>query len=259
MKETCAKDRTLAPLKTLSLFAALVLAVAGVAKEARSQAVSTVTILASDYPPYEMEQPVNGLRGFDHEVVVEAFKRKNLKAEIFYAPWTRALTNAKNGDSDALLSCAYTEARTEFFHYSKPISREVYGVYYRTNGHQPDIAELRDLKDFSIAAVSDYIANVDLDELDLSPVEVPSDLAGLKMLALGRFDFFYSGKAATDYLIKQNSMGGLFRFRELSAKDYYLCIHRDNDRGTDLLNLFNSGLVEIKADGTYDAIHAKYR
>jgi len=247
------------PLRSLILQVICILALAGLPEEIRAQAVSTVTVLASDYPPYEMEQPVDGLRGFDHEVVVEAFKRKNLKAEVFYAPWTRALTNARNGDSDALLSCAYTEARTEFFHFSKPISREVYGVYYRTNGHRPDIAELRDLKDFSIAAVSDYIANVDLDELDLSPVEVPSDLAGLKMLALGRFDFFYSGQAATDYLIKQNAMAGLFRFRELSSKDYYLCINRDNDRGTDLLNLFNSGLAEIKADGTFDAIHAKYR
>ena len=36
---------------------------------------SPVRILAMHYPPFEMSEPVEGLRGFDHEVVEEVFRR----------------------------------------------------------------------------------------------------------------------------------------------------------------------------------------
>jgi polar amino acid transport system substrate-binding protein len=232
---------------------------ASIAANAETGEHPAVKILATDYPPFEMEQAIDGLRGFDHEVVAEVFKRKKLKTEIVYIPWSRALSNARKGEADALLSCAYTEERTNDFYYSEAISQEVYGVYFRKDLKIPHLIQLQDLNEYSVAAVSGYIASADLEELEMSSQKVPSDLAGLKMLALNRFDFFYTGKAIADFLIKRNAMQGSFDFRLLSSKDYYLCFSKKAARGTELLDLFNEGLAEIQADGTYEAIHSKYR
>lgn len=224
-----------------------------------ARAGETVTILAVDYPPFEMSEPVNGLHGFDHEVVVEAFSRAGLDARVVYVPWTRAVSDTTNGLSEALLSCARNGEREKVYLFSKPISQDTYGLYYRKDFDLPDIRTLEDVVGHSVASVSGYASLAKLVEIDADPIEVPSETAGFKMLALNRFDFLYSGRQATDFQIMQLGMSGQFGFVETENWDYHLCFSRRHPRSKDLLPLFNTGLAELRADGTYQKIHARYR
>ncbi|WP_428644844.1 substrate-binding periplasmic protein [Roseibium sp.] len=216
-------------------------------------------VLAVHYPPFEMSEPVNGLHGFDHEVVVEAFARKGLVAAIVYVPWTRALSDTANGLSPALLSCAKNAERLNTYLFSAPISQDTYGLFFRRDFVLPDISKLADVVGHSVASISGYASFTKLVELGAKPIEVRSEVAGFQMLALGRFDFLYTGKKASEFQIMQLGMTDRFNFLETETWDYHLCFSRKHPDSAGLLTLFNEALAELRDDGTYDRIHGKYR
>jgi len=239
------------------LLAALVLIL--FARTAAAFGDGPVRILAMHYPPFEMSAPVEGLRGFDHEVVEEVFRRKNLSTEIVYVPWTRAVSDTRNGLSPALLSCARSPERANDFHFSAPISRDTYGLYHRQGQDLSHIRQLEDLIGHRVASVHGYVSLAKLHEIGADPVEVPSETTGFKMLGLGRIDFLYTGKEATDFHMKQHGVSGQFGFKEIGYLEYHLCLSKKYPGSKSLLLLFNDGLEEVKADGTYQLIHARYR
>lgn len=220
---------------------------------------TSVRILAMHYPPFEMSEPVEGLRGFDHEVVEEVFRRKGLSTEIVYVPWTRAISDTKNGLSPALLSCAKSPDRSKHFLFSTPISRDTYGLYYRLGEDLTEISQLQDIVGRRVASVHGYVSLTKLKEIGANPVELPSETTGFKMLGLGRIDFLYTGKEATDFHMKTHGVSGQFGFKEIEFFEYHLCLSKKHPDAEDLLPLFNDGLDEVKADGTYQLIHARYR
>ena len=224
-----------------------------------ARAGETVTVLAVDYPPYEMSAPVDGLHGFDHETVLEAFSRAGVDARIVYVPWTRAVSDTTNGLSEALLSCARTAEREQAYLFSDPISQDTYGLFYRKDFDPPEVRTLEDVIGHSVASVSGYASLAKLVEIGANPVEVPSETTGFKMLALGRFDFLYSGRQSTDFQIMKLGMSGQFGFVETENWDYHLCFSRRHPRSRDLLPVFNRGLADLRSDGTYREIHSRYR
>ncbi|WP_422374054.1 substrate-binding periplasmic protein [Roseibium sp.] len=231
----------------------------GVGRSVLADPREPVTILAVNYPPFEMDVPVDGLHGFDHETVVEAFHRVGVEARIIYVPWTRAVSDTRNGLSPALLSCARNAERERDFLFSAPISQDTYGLYYRKDFKPPEIRKLEDVIGQSVASVSGYASLAKLIEIGANPVEVQSETMGFKMLALGRFDFLYSGKQSTDFQIMQLGMTDQFGFVVTENWDYHLCFSRRHPLSETLLPLFDKGLAEIRADGTYKKIHDRYR
>lgn len=218
-----------------------------------------VTILAVDYPPFEMKEPIDGLRGFDHEVVVEAFKRKGLTATILFLPWTRAVSDTENGRAPGLLSCGYNEQRGQHYYFSAPISQETYGLFFRRGFPEPPVSRFEDVPGLNLAGIAGYTATERLKSLGAELTEVQTDATALKMLALGRFDYLYSGRQANDFLILRLGMTGIFDFKEVESVDYHLCFSKTYPGSDELLRIFNEGLAEVRSDGTYSRIHAKYR
>ena len=247
------------PLQTCGRLLAVFLVIMLVPASLQARNSEPFTILAVNYPPFEMSEPVNGLQGFDHEVVVETFHRMGMDAQIIYVPWTRAVSDTVNGLSPALLSCARNAERERDFLLSTPISRDTYGLYYRKGFEPPPISRIEDVIGQSVASVSGYVSLAKLVEIGADPIEVRSEAAGFQMLAVGRFDFLYSGKQATDFQIMQLGMSGQFGFIETENWDYHLCFSKNYARSSELVDRFDAALAEVRADGTYDRIHARYR
>ena len=220
---------------------------------------SEITITAANYPPFEIADPIDGLTGFDHEVVTEAFRRVGQPVRIVFLPWNRAIMEIKSGEAAAVLSCAHRAQREEFAFFSDQLSTSTDGIYYRRDHEAKKVKSVDELKDQRVAAVNGYSSFLKLRDLGMEPHSVPDDETGLKMLRLGRFDYFYNGKQATDFLISQSGQTGLFKFISLSEKPLYLCLSKAYPGAGQLLDDFNKGLAAVKADGTYALIHAKYK
>ncbi len=78
-------------------------------------------------------------------------------------------------------------------------------------------------------------------------------------LIKGVFDYFYQIKETTGYVTKLMGVTGELKFAAIKAKYYVVCFSKKWPDAENLVNKFNKGLAAVKADGTYDAIHDKYR
>lgn len=226
---------------------------------ATSQSDKSITILATDYPPFEMAEPVEGLSGFDYEVVIEAFARTGWKVRISFVPWKRAVAEVRAGNAAGVLSCAYRAQREEFAYYSDQLSNTIDGVYFRSGFASDPVSSHTDLIGTKVGAVTGYSTHAKLTDFGIDPIDIPDDEAGIKMLELGRLDYFLNGRQATDFLIKRLGLTGQFGFWTIADKPLYLCLSKAYPASKLLLENFNKGLAEVKADGTYAFIHAKYQ
>jgi len=219
----------------------------------------TVTLLTVHYPPFNIRQSSEGLRGFDHEVAIAALARRGIQAQVQYVPWKRAVSDTQIGIAPILLTCAHTPERERYYHFSDPISHDRYGLVTRV-GH--DVSGIEDLDDLSgklVATVAGYVAHKELAAIGATSMDIPAELIGLRMVLANRIDYLYAGIDTLAFEAKQAGLGNAFAHIELRKYTYYACFSKADETAINLRDEFNAGLAEVRADGTYDTIHAKYR
>lgn len=121
---------------------------------------------------------------------------------------------------------------------------------------------IADLKGQNILAVRGYMLVQMLKDAGFSPYLVDTDENMLKMLARKRGDVILVGKENAQYLIRMLKFGAEFKFLpidELPRGDLFMCFSKKYPGFEQLRDKFNEGLKAIRANGTYDTIHAKYR
>ncbi|WP_428526976.1 substrate-binding periplasmic protein [Roseibium sp.] len=223
------------------------------------QATPRIDIVTEDYPPFEMAEPQDGLRGFDYEVATEAFRRMGYEANILFLPWKRALNEAETGRAVGILTCAHHPDRERFILFSDPISVFTNGFFVRKAHEGPDIQTVEDVVGQRVSSMAGYESLKVLQNLGANPIEAQTTELGLKMLAAGRFDYLMGAREPTEYIIRREEMSGQFEFIALTTRDFHFCFSKSYEGVEDLIGPFNEALAGMRADGTYDAIHDKYR
>ena len=226
---------------------------------AQTQTGETLVVAMEDYPPYEMLEPVDGLRGFDYEVMEQVFALLGYKLNVSFLPWKRVLNYTRRGEVVGILTCAYRKEREEFIRYSDPISEFTSGFYIRKGFSGPQPKMLEDVVGLSVASVSAYESFKALQVAGVNPMEVRTTKNGIRMLLSKRFDYLYLAKQSTDFLIKQMQKSDKFEFYPINKQNFYFCFSKAH-KGTELLvEAFNEALYTIRENGTYNKIHDKYR
>ncbi len=241
----------------LLLAEALGISISGAAGE-------TVLITATDFPPYEFETPENGLRGFDVEVAETAFSRVGIQAEFAFYPWTRAIQMGIDGKAGGVLTCAKNPDRKHVFIFSDPISKMTDIFLVRKDYNGPPIRNIRRLKQMNL-----YVGTVRgwATAERLTHHGVPFDVSNstetaIQKLADGRIDVLPSLLENIGYLIRKMNMKGRFThfvMNEYLTNEFHICFTRKRPDARALVDRFNQGLAAVRANGAYDAIHAKYR
>ncbi|MBW2005175.1 MAG: amino acid ABC transporter substrate-binding protein [Deltaproteobacteria bacterium] len=225
----------------------------------QSEASETVRLVACNFPPYEFEHPDGELRGFDVEVVEEAFQREGITAVFEFYPWARALKMAKDGEVTAVVSCTDTQKRRAFLIMSDIISSSRRVFLVRKDYKGPLLTSFDDLRGLKVGAVKGYISSVSLTKHGIKHDISISDTAALKKLADSRIDVFYTALETIQYLSLNLGMKDSFKWFVYFKKNYHLCFSKKWPDVEKLVSRFNKGLKSIKEDGTYDRIHNKYR
>jgi len=228
---------------------------------ADQHAGTPLKIVVSDYPPYEFAEPVDGLKGFDVEVLEAAFDRVQVNITIEFMPWKRAKYMTARGEVPAAFSCARDAEREKVFYFSDIISGLTHGLFVRKDFDIDAslIHRIEDVKELEIIATLGYVNDVELTEKAIPHQTAQTDLSALKMVVLERAETFYTQKEVSNYLIRSSELSASLKFIELRKADFYVCFSKKWPNVEELISKFNKGLALIRADGTYDAIHAKYR
>jgi len=222
-------------------------------------AQTPIDIVTENYPPYEMQDAVNGLRGFDYEVVEEAFTRMGYAPTIRFLPWKRALNEAESGSTAGILTCARNAERDRFILFSDPISSFTEGLFTRRGHAGPPIDRIEDVVGQAVASMAGYESLQTLENIGADPIEVPNTLDGLNMLQAQRFDYLHGGREMTEFMIRKHGFSGAFEFISLDQQSFHFCFSKAYPGVEALAATFNKTLAEMRRDGSYDAIHGKYR
>ncbi len=213
-----------------------------------------------NFPPYELKIPdEEGLRGFDVEVVIEAFRRVGTKADVQFLPWKRVISLSKKGRIAGAVSCVHQEAREAFFRFSKPISFSTQSFAYTGRYNGRTIKTVEDAKGLKVLVVAGYAAETELKEASVRYETAISDQAAIIRLLERPYDVFYTTREFMEYMARKQGFSDRIRYYDISRLPYHLCISKSWPDSEKVRKDFNKGLAEITADGTYKKIHDKYR
>jgi len=218
-----------------------------------------LSIGAEHYPPYEMKEPIQGLRGFDYEVAMQALTLVGYQPNVDFLPWKRVVQYAKMGKIVGMLSCSYRKEREEFVIYSDPISESVRGFYARKEFKGPEPILLDDVKKQRVGSVTGYGSIKELESNGFEPVAAGNTELAVSMLLRKRFDYLYLGQQGTDFIIKELGVSNQLNFYPISRKDFYLCFSRKYEGIEPIVEAFNAALFVLKKNGAYQTIHDKYK
>ena len=241
------------------LYTAVVLVFALVGRTLPATAETAIFGTSINYAPYEIYPPENGLRGFDVEVVEAAFERAGVTVQIEYLSWARAMSMAKVGHFAGLITCTYRPEREEFFLFSDTISHTTDGFWMRRDSADPELKTIQDARGYSVGGILEYSSLKDLQKVNPEAVTFRTETRALKSLLMGSYQYLYLSMEVTEYLAKR--MGSLekLKFSAIKTKDFVICFSKKWPGVEDLMAKFNKGLAAVKADGTYDKIHDRYR
>lgn len=221
-------------------------------------------IVAADYPPYEFEQPDGDLRGFDVEVVEEAFRRAGITVVVQFYPWKRAYNMAVEGEAAAALTCAPNPTRRKEIFFSDPISSmtDVYVVRHDYPG--PAVHTKEDIAQSGLA-IGTVRGNYVSDKWGILGVAhdySASEELALRKLLDGRIDVMPATKENFYYRLKQSGQTHLVKsyvIKDAEVATFHLAMSKKWPKAQSLVAIFNAKLKEMREDGTYEAIHARYR
>ncbi len=223
-------------------------------------ASDSVVFACNEFPPYKMENSESGLPGFDVEFLEEVFKRAGIDLIITYMPWNRALNEARYGRVAGVCSCSSTKEREEYLYFSDPLGKASSGLFSLTENDFSEVSRVEEIGDKFVGVIKGYNIVENLHSAKIKNiVELTDETQGLMMLLRGRIDFYYSYAAPTRFYLKQQNITSKVTYHEIAYGNYYSCLSKNTDGAEDLLKIFNAGLQQIKNDGTYDKILAKYR
>lgn len=215
----------------------------------------TITLLSIEYPPYSGRSLPQ--EGITTAITRSAFQRVGYTVEIEYQPWARALQQVKNGSYPGVLDVWYSEERSTFLAYGKPLLLSEVGFYARAND-QVDVHDLSKLGHLVIGKVRGSLVPPNFAAAHLHTDEAVDDASNLIKLAAGRVDLVFTDKRVGDYILANQLKNLRTELVWLKPPVYrfwlYVAFSKKFPNWERLLADFNAGLAMIQEDGTLEQL-----
>ncbi len=227
---------------------------------ASSATAQSVTFATVDWAPYyHSELPE---KGFVSALTKEAFARNGYDFSVEFMPFSRAMKSAKNGTFDGVLGAWYNEERDQDFEFSEPIVDTANVLMAQNEVDIDSYDSLEDLQGYSIAVSRGWAYGGGFDEADFLDKEVADDqIQNMRKLFRGRVDMMAVEQRVFAYEARQRDSFDLAAVKAvqppLSETPIYNIVPNGHDNQAELIEAFNSGLQELRDDGTYDEILAR--
>ncbi|MFE8070905.1 transporter substrate-binding domain-containing protein [Marinobacteraceae bacterium S3BR75-40.1] len=219
-------------------------------------AADTITAAGDPWPPFL--DPDHPQQGVAIAIAREAFKTQGHDLEFTFVPWARAIDGVKNADYDALIGTWWTEERTAFLEYSDDyLTNQIKFIKRKDDDFEFD--GLKSLKGKTVGTVRGYGYGDDFANADyFSRAPAARLLTNIRKLIAGRLDLTLEDELVARSLIAKEAPELLdkiaFTNNPLSAQTLHVTSGLKNPRHKMIIEAFNKGLKEIKANGTFERI-----
>ena len=206
------------------------------------------------FPPYEMTTDTGAFEGIDVEIAGAIADKLGLELQIDDMDFDAALLAAQQGKSDMVMAgVTVNDERKQVMDFSDTYASGVQVVIVKEGS---DIATVDDLAGHMIGTqrgTTGYIYCSD-DFGEDSVTAYDNGLTAVQALNNGQVDCVVIDSAPAKEFVAANE-GLVILDSEYAVEDYAIGMAKGN---TALVEAVNGALAELKADGTIDAILAKY-
>ena len=206
------------------------------------------------FPPYEMTTDDGKLEGIDIEVAGAIAEKLGLELQVDDMDFDAALLAAQQGKSDIVMAgVSVTEERQKVMEFSDSYATGVQVIIVKEGS---DIQSVEDLEGKMIGTQRGTTGNLyctdDYGEDHITSYD--NGLTAVQALNNGQVDCVVIDKEPATAFVGANP-GLVILDTEYTSEDYAIGMAKGN---TALLDAVNTALAELQADGTVDAIVAKY-
>ncbi|MGN0984492.1 MAG: transporter substrate-binding domain-containing protein [Gemmiger sp.] len=206
------------------------------------------------FPPYEMTTDAGDFEGIDVEIAGAIAEKLGLELQIDDMDFDAALLAAQNGKSDMVMAgVTVNEDRKKVMDFSDTYAT---GVQVIIVPEGSEIASADDLAGHLIGTQRGTTGNIYCtdDFGEDSVIAYDNGLTAVQALNNGQVDCVVIDSAPAKEFVAANP-GLVILDTEYVQEDYAIGMAKGN---TALVEAVNAALAELKADGTVDAIVAKY-
>lgn len=220
---------------------------------------ATITAAQDPWAPFVQKDSANP--GVSVEIITEAFKSQGHTVDFKIMPWTRALNEVKSGKVDVLVATWFTNERTTYLKYSDPYLENSLKFIMR-KGDGFEYSGMESLSGKTVGIIRNYgYGDAFLAATNFKKPEANDLVSNAKKLMAKRIDL-----TLEDELVAKSTLSGAgmnladfdFSSNALSVNPLHVTAGLANPNHEAYIAAFNKGLAEIKANGTFDSILAKY-
>jgi polar amino acid transport system substrate-binding protein len=226
-----------------------------------ASAAARVYVVGTDaaYAPFESQNEKAEIVGFDIEVVQAVAKQAGFTVKFINTPWEGIFNALIQGDRDLVASAVtITPERQQTMDFSQPYFDALQFIVVKQTSK---VAKFNDLKPLKVGVQTGTTGDEAITKLlgKTSPniKRFESTPLALKELEAGGVDAVVADNGVVINYVANNP-GGQFKTVTdpgFVPERYGIALKKGN---TELLAKVNQGLAGIKADGTYQALYAKY-
>ena len=178
-------------------------------------------------------------------------KRMHSPVEIRLMNWTEAQRLVLADQADALLQINSNKERLKVYDFSEPLLTSEFTIF--TSSERVGIASMDDLRGLKVGVEKKGLPILLLGENPQIFVEIiPDFVQGFNMLKTGAVDAVVADRWVGSFVLAENNIHGVNLIKEPITRSYSaIAVKKGN---TLLLKEINSGLADIRRDGTYDRI-----
>lgn len=210
-----------------------------------------------DFRPYCFTDADNQPTGFGVELLGAVAEKMGLKVRVTPGPWATVWNQLLTGEVDVLPVVARTAGRESLVDFSLPHTTTLDAFFVRTGA--PAIASLTAAAGKQIVVLREDAAHHQLVERGFTGQIIPveSIVDGLRLVASGKHDAFLCSKLIGTLEQQQAGIRGIVSGPPIPdyQRVFSFAVRKGN---RELLDKLNEGLLQVKADGTYERIYERW-
>ena len=216
---------------------------------------SVVFLAIRTLPPMSFTQ--NGRQVGIIVDIAEAIKKEfGRPISLKYMDWSQAQQLVLDGDADALFHINPSEERKKIFDFSDGLLQSDFSIFIKTTSE--NIYGTSELKSLRVGVLNRGLAfNLLSQDPLINLVTFPNILPGYYSLKNGELDAVVMEQKVGTFLLAENNISGIrITGGPIDSSFSTIAVKKGN---TELLKEINRALAEIKKNGTYSKIMAKWQ
>jgi len=225
-----------------------------------ARADDPVRLVVDPWAPFGGEALPGG--GLSPDIISSVLERAGYRVETHIVPWARALDGVRSGDYDLLGSLFFDAELEASLTFGAPY-HETDIRFVKRAGSPIAFSDVAALDGLSIAVGDGYLYEKTFDKAtQLNKRVVTTVQQGLRMVAGGRVDLTLDSVDVLDHIMHVEDPSLATRLEyvpgTLARRGVRFAIRNDYPDKERLLEAFERGLIELRADGTLDALLARH-